>query len=233
MKVLKPPQSGSLGDVVAKRNRYGQYETKKVAPRDRKTAAMRRVRANLGKFSSLWNDLSEEQREAWRRLARSVRSRKRLNQSGSLTGQTLFIKINTVLATCGYEPRFDPPPLPGPFDNPVVALSIEPGEKGPILRVRLSKTPSQDIMLFGSPPRNAGRQFCAEFEFLDLLPVPKGGESNITRAYTWKHGAPPPGSRVFIPAWPQQNGWEARWLGMIVSEVVPRLARVSARSKRR
>jgi hypothetical protein len=206
MKVRKPPQSGSLGDIVAKSNRYGQYETKKVFPKNRNTAALRRVRGYMTRFSQLWNRITEEQREAWRRRAEEVRSRPRLGQSGKLTGQTLFVKINAVLALCGYEPLMDPPPIAHFERNPVVGLTITASEHGPILKLRLSHRPTQDIMVFGSPPRNPGRMFCAEFEFLDLLEAPVGDEANITRAYVWKHGVSPPGSRVFIRTWPQENG---------------------------
>jgi hypothetical protein len=221
MKVHKPPQSGSLGDVVAKRNRFGQYETKKIFPKNRNTAAMRRARGNLAKFSQLWNNITDEQRVAWWRRALEVRSRPRLGQSGALTGQTLFVKINTVLATCGYEPGMDPPPLPCFSLNPVVSLRITQGDDGPILNLRLKERPAQDIMLFGSPPRNAGRMYCSEFEFLDLLPAPVDGQCDITRAYVWKHGAPPPGSRVFIRAWPQENGWEGKAMMMGFTAIVP------------
>jgi hypothetical protein len=63
--------------------------------------------------------------------------------------------------------------------------------------------------------------FCAEFEFLDLLEAPVRDEANITRAYVWKHGVPPPGSRVFIRTWPQENGWEAKGMMRIFTALVP------------
>jgi hypothetical protein len=206
MKVRKSPQSGSLGDIVAKRNRFGQYETKKPVVNYRHTAARRRACVNMTRFSCLWNRITDEQREGWRRRGAEVRSRPRLGVSGPLTGQNLIVKMNTVLALCGYEPVLDAPAIPSFTRNPVVGLTITQGEQGPVLKLRLSERPTQDIMVFGSPPRNAGRSFCAEFEFLDLLEAPVAGEGDITRAYTWKHGAPPPGSRVFIRTWPQENG---------------------------
>jgi hypothetical protein len=232
MKVRKPPQSGSLGDIIAKRNRFGQYETRKPTKKYRHTAARRRVCLDLGRVSRLWNQITEEQREGWRRRAAEVLSRPRLGVSGRLTGQNLFVKINTVLATCGYDPVMDAPPLPNLDRNPVVGLTITHGEQGPVLKLRLAPRSKQDLMVFGSPPRNAGRLFCAEFEFLDMVQASADGEADITRAYTWKHGAPRPGSRVFIRTWPQENGWEARALARVCSAIVPAKPRPAHRPKR-
>jgi hypothetical protein len=141
MKVRKPPQSGSLGDIVAKRNRYGQYETKKASPRNPNTAALRRVRGYMTRFSQLWNRITEEQREGWRQRAEEVRSRPRLGQSGKLTGQTLFVKLKAVLALCGYDPLMDAPPIASFNLNPVVGLTITQGEEGPVLKTALEPAP--------------------------------------------------------------------------------------------
>ena len=212
MKVRKPPQSGSLGDIVAKRNRYGQYEAKKPSTQYRHTAARRRACRNMTKSSQLWSEITEEQREGWRQRATEVHSEPRLGVSGPLTGQNLLVKLNRVLSTCGYEPLRDAPPLPHFSGNAVVGLKITQGARGPVLKVQLSERPTQDIMVFASPPRSQGQVFCNTYAFIGLVRDSVEHEREITRLYIKKYGAPPAGSRVFIRAWPQENGWEGKWL---------------------
>ncbi len=227
MKVRKPPQSGSLGDIVAKKNRYGQYETKKPSAKYRHTPARRRACANMTKFSRLWNELTAEQQDGWRRRALEVRSQPRLAQSGPLTGHNLFVRINTVLATCGCEPLLEAPPIPQFSTNPVVGLTIRDGPDGLVLKLRLSERPTQDIMVFASPPRSRGQVFCETYAFLGLLPDSVEHESEITRLYLKKYGVPPAGSRIFIRTWPQENGWEAKGLRRITYADVPPRDRAS------
>ena len=49
MKTLAGPQSGALADIVASRNRSGQFLRKRVTPRNPRTAAQRRARKNIRK----------------------------------------------------------------------------------------------------------------------------------------------------------------------------------------
>lgn len=231
MKVRKPPQSGSIGDIVAKRNRYGQYESGKPSTEYRHTSARRRSCKNMKKFSRLWNEISEEQRDGWRRRAAQVHSRPRLGISGALTGQTLIVKINTVLAICGYKPLMDAPPIPRFLLNPVAGLTITNDQEGLALKLRLSERPTQDIMVFASPPRSRGQVFCETYAFLGLVPAPVECESEITRLYIEKYGVPPVGSRVFIRTWPQENGWEGKGLVQITYADVPPKAPVAGRQK--
>jgi hypothetical protein len=220
MKVRKPPQSGSLGNVVAKRNRFGQYESKKPSTAYNHTPARRRSCRTMTRVSQLWNEITEEQRDAWWRRAGEVRSQPRLGISGWLTGQNLIVKINTVRETCGQPLLLDPPPLPHFTSNCVEALKVVQGRKGPLLKLRLSARPTQEIMVFASPPRNPGRRFCEAYAFIGLLPNPVESESDITRLYMKKYGVPPAGSRIFIRTLPVENGWEGKgWMRLTRGDV--------------
>ena len=112
MIVKDVPQKGSRGNVVASRNRFGQFQRARVSPDQPGTPAQRASWANMKDLSRLWNELGQARWAAWRRLAAEVHSRPKLNQSGPLDGCQLFKKLNRVLATCGREPLLDPPPLP-------------------------------------------------------------------------------------------------------------------------
>jgi hypothetical protein len=156
MKTLAGPQSGAQGDTVASRNRSGQFLRKRVSPRNPRTTAQRRARENMRTFSRLWNQLTQPQRAAWSAAACNVLSRPKLGKARPLDGQKFFNKINTVLATCGRKPLLEPPPRPEFGPNPVVALTATNGPGGIALMLSLSEIPSEDIMVFASPPCNAG-----------------------------------------------------------------------------
>ena len=145
--------------------------------------------------------------------------------------QKFFNKINTVLATCGREPLLEPPPRPEFGPNPVVALTATNGPAGIALKLRLSKTPTEDIMVFASPPCNAGRSYCSNFSFIGLLPAPDECISHITRLYLKKlkelkklkryRRLALAGSRVFIRAVQQVNGWENKRYMFASSALIP------------
>ena len=95
----------------------------------------------------------------------------------------------------------------------------------------LSETPTEDIMVFASPPCNAGRSYCSNFSFLGLLPAPDECFSHITRLYLEKlkelkklkcyRHVTLAGSRVFIRAVQQVNGWENKRYMFASSAVIP------------
>ena len=231
MKTLAGPQSGAQGDTVASRNRSGQFLRKRVSPRNPRTTAQRRARENMRTFSRLWNQLTEAQRAAWCAAACNVLSRPKLGKARPLDGQKFFNKINTVLATCGRAPLLDPPPRPQFGPNPVIAFTATNGPGAIALELGLSEAPKEDIMVFASPPCNAGRSYCSNFGFMGLLPAADESISHITRLYLrklrelkklkrYRHVALA-GSRVFVRAVQQVNCWEDKRHMFVSSAVVP------------
>ena len=179
--------------------------------RSRCTTAQRRSQQGLTQCSQAWNDLvTDDQRIAWRRLAESLTRRARKGHLYRLRGHQVFRAINMVLMLLDRPPRTEPPPLPTFGVNPRITLQIKITSKGPALKLRLSGTPTTDIMVFASPPYKAGRTYCGDYRFIGLLPAPVKGWSEITRLYIKKFGKPPPNSRVFIRTWPVVDGWEDR-----------------------
>jgi len=226
MRVMDVPQKGKRGKIVASRNRFGQYLKQFVPPKQPATASRRNVWGNMSDLWRMWNELSDERREAWWRRAAEVHSRPSLGQSGALDGPLLFRKINTVLQTCRRELLLDPPPLPAFGSNPVVGFTIRQGKGGIALRLKVSpairwedRPPLEDLMVFAWAPCNPGVSRNSHYAFLGLLAAPAKGESDITELYLkklkeWrrlKHKSyhlPLEGSRVFVRVWQQVNGWE-------------------------
>ena len=190
--------------------------------RKRRTAAQRRTQEGMTQFSQGWSErLTEDQRTAWMRLAEALPRRVRKRRFYRVLGHQVFRAINTVLALLGREPRTDPPPRPNFGVNPRVTLHIKGTAKGPTLKLRVSETLTEDIMVFASPPWKAGRTYCGDYRFLGLLPAPAKGWSDITRLYMKKFGVPPPNTRVFIRTWQVVDGWENRGQMKLTNALVP------------
>jgi hypothetical protein len=190
--------------------------------RSRRTEAQRRTQRKMTQCSQGWNDqLTEDQRTGWRRLAEALPRRARKGRSYRVRGHQVFRAINSVLMLLGRQPRTDPPPLPKFGVNPRIALQITGTSRGPALKLRLSGTPTEDIMVFASPPWKAGRTYCGDYRFIGLLPAPVRGWSDITRLYIKKFGVPPPNTRVFIRTWQVVDGWEDRGQMRLTNALVP------------
>jgi len=232
MKTPKKNQRGALGNIVASHNRFGDYDRDRVSPKQQFTPATERTWGNMTDLSDLWNEITEEQREGWWRLAVQVHSRTKVGQHGKLDGRLLFLKLNRVLATCGYPPLLDAPPLPRFTPNPVQAFSITRDRDGVVFKLKVAQTPVEDIMLFASPPRNPGRRYNSDYAFIGLLSPPDDGECEFTDQYLkklleWrrfkdkKYHRPLDGAKVFIQAVQQVNGWESDVMMFVRAAVVP------------
>jgi hypothetical protein len=208
MKILDIPQSGTCGISVSVQSRFGQFRRALVVPKDPRTNDQVRVRSALGRFSALWNKLTDEQRRLWNVRASEVRSHPRLGKNGRLTGQQLFVKINCILASVGKPMVISPPDRPRFPANPVGALSITNSNGAIALRLRVSETPAADIIVLGAAPCSQGVSFVRDFTILGLLPASSAGASDITDMYVKRYGIPREGSRVFIRTNQEIDGWE-------------------------
>jgi hypothetical protein len=227
MKTPKGPQSGKRGKVVASRNHFGSYEREHTSPKKDRTPAQQRTTAGFGVISKVWSQLTEAQRLAWMAEARHSKSRSRLGESYSLTGQTYFMRVNNLRAGFGLGPLTDPPPRGQHIPNPVRALIITNQGGRIALKLELAEPPLGDIMVFGAAPCSAGAYRCFKCLRLGPLPAPVGRLSEITSLYVKRHGVPPVGKRVFIRIRPQDDGPRDRYLEL--HAVVP--SRQSGRSQ--
>ena len=143
MKVLDIPRSGKRGNRVWQSNRYGQYSYPAFIPFNPRTPAQVAVRGTFGAVSARWRTLTEEQRVIWCAVARTKRSKPRLQQCGPLTGFLYFVKINVALANRGLA-QVDLPPEYSQASQRIVASLQYTGKfnqptVGPTLFLRAHK----------------------------------------------------------------------------------------------
>ncbi len=91
--VIDAPKSGRWGDWVYYMRGGKQCRRRYVVPRDPGTPAQLFCRAALGTPSKEWGSdgLAEEEREACRAAGARVKTRRRLGQGGTQTGQLYFV----------------------------------------------------------------------------------------------------------------------------------------------
>src|ERR1035441_819692 len=132
--------------------------------RSRRTEAQRRTQREMTRCSQGWNDLlTEDQRLGWRRVAEGLPRRAREGGAYRVKGHQVFRAITSVLMLLGRPPRTNPPPLPKFGVNPRITLQITGTSRCLALKLRLSGTPTTDIMVFASPPWKAGRTYCGDY----------------------------------------------------------------------
>jgi hypothetical protein len=117
MKYLGNPQSGSMAGTTASHNRAGQYLRNRRAPVQPVGTGRRAfIKAAFGASASAWTGLTSAQQAAWTSYANEYPVTDALGQSITLTGQQMFIAINTQLVNC-LQTITDIPPLSNLCDN--------------------------------------------------------------------------------------------------------------------
>ena len=210
MKILDIPQSGKRGLYVSQGGRYGQISRAFVIPSNPRTASQTTVRANLSRVTAAWRGLQESQRAAWTTAASGVNSASRLGQSGPLTGQQLFNKINCTLAQFGQQQVEAPPARP---QFPALApqgLVITNASGVITLKLTCPIDPGENTIVRGSKPVSQGYGKFSDFRVLGMCPAPTQGSANITSLYTARYGVPPVGTKVFVSVNQLVDGWEDR-----------------------
>ena len=175
MRTLDGPQSGARGDVVASRNHYGQHLRKKGRPRKRLTLARFQSDTAMRIVAEAWNDLTDAQRDRWYVAGPHVPSRKVLGKAGRLDGRGFFSKVNLPRARLGQELLLEPPAEESFGRNPAVAFTITNDKWDFAMELTLSRAPTEEIMLWASPPCNAGKRRNWDYRVLGLLRDAGGG----------------------------------------------------------
>lgn len=213
------PTSGSIGLQVYVPSRNGQVVRIRAIPANPKSLEQIAIRAQLAGQSGAWRALTEIQRLAWQAAALNYNSKSRLGQSGPLTGEQLFVRINCNLVAMGETAVTAPPALPV-FDTNVVQ-SLELLNPGGVVSIKLvcSGTSSAFNIVSATPPLSQGRMRAYGMNELGELPEVVSTKANITTLYTAKFGAPVAGQKIFVRSHQMDSGWQDG--GILLSGIVP------------
>ena len=162
------------------------------------TPDQRRAREEMSLLSAAWNDLTDDQREAWYVKARTNRRGGRRARARRRSGRRLFFKANFRRLALKQELLSDPPQQESFCPTPLVRLVITNRAGRIALKLRLTVGQAEGVMVSASRPLNAGVMVCRKFTRIGLLPAPKAGISDFTKLYITKFGVPAVGQKLFI-----------------------------------
>ena len=163
---MKAPctKSGKCGQTVWQRARYGQICYLAFVPFNPRSPAQTAVRKVFRQVSARWRELTQEQRDVWNAVARTIKSKPRAGQCGDLTGFNLFVKVNVRLANRG-QAQVDLPPE--------YSRAARPAASSPFCISRFDQPPVGPL-LFLQANEIIGDWRHAPREFTALAPPPAG-----------------------------------------------------------
>ena len=217
MKVLKPPQSGSLAGQTASRNRFGQSARTRAIPVNPASGAQGVVRARLGVNSAGWRSLTSAQRAGWSGLGLSIVRTDPLGQTYTLQGNQAYASINNNRALTGLVPVSDAPAVSTPVGLLTVTLTLT----AVAFSIAYTATPlgaATYLAIFASPQRSAGRNFEADYRFMKVGAAAGATPLAILAEYTAKFGVPVVGNRIFITCVTLSLGFQSA--PFVVTQVV-------------
>jgi hypothetical protein len=162
------------------------------------TPDQRRAREEMRMLSAAWNNLTEEQRQAWNGESRANRRGGVAARSRRRSGRRLFFRANSRRLALRQTLLTDPPESGTVCPFPIVRLVITNHAGRIALKVRLSSGPPDGVMVSSWHPCNPGVMVWNKFVRIELLPGSKRGMLDITGHYVAKFGLPPVGKKIFI-----------------------------------
>jgi hypothetical protein len=194
-------------------------DPKPAARKKRPTADQRRARDEMRTLSAAWNNLTEEQRQAWNDAAHTNRRGGLAARSRRRSGRRLFVKVNSRRLALGQALLARPPGPEGFTSTPTLRFEIANLGGRIALKLTMTEGPSQGVMVSSWHPCNAGVMVWKKFVRIGLLPPPAGGICDITRQYVAKYGTPPVGKKIFLRI--QQMNDYVGSVVQVISAVVP------------
>ncbi len=206
-KVIGPPQSGRVGNVVYRVTSTGLVASQFVAPKNPRRPRQQLGRAAFGVVSGYWHALSPEDQDAWCLGGADPYVMSRLGRTKPLPGFHYYKRINGARAAIGLS-RFNRPPAVPSFGlNTIGPLAISIIAGVVALRLPLASLPTQYVLVEGPAPCSAGIRYVPHYPFLGFLPEPIDGWSDITALYVARYGVPRVGSAIFIRTRQHIDGW--------------------------
>lgn len=182
-----------LNGSVASKNRYGSYLRNKVTPVNPQTAYQQAARQQLGAFSSQYRGLTAAQRNSWINGAANYPFTDIFGDIRYLSGQTLFVKLNTNLVNAG-SASITSAPLPVGIPELAVdgvTATVAAGELT-ALSIDVSETTVPAgfaLLVYATPPTPASIQFVKNRYRLVGVATVAAGAADLLTDYSARFGA--------------------------------------------
>ena len=197
MKLLVPPQSGSVAGQTASRNRFGQYLRTRATPVNPNSVDQAAARARLSANASSWRTLTSDQRAGWLSLGQQIQRTDSLGQTYTLNGFMAYVAVNNNNLAAGNAVVADAPALTTPDPLLTAVLTLD----NATFDVAYTVTPlpaGARLFAFCSPQRSAGRDFEGDYRLIQVSAAAAASPADILAAYTARFGAPVAGNKIFL-----------------------------------
>lgn len=202
MKFLGAPSSGSIAGTTSSHNRAGQYTRNRRAPTQPVGTGRRAaIRTAFGAAAKGYAGLTGSQQAAWSAYAAMYPITDALGQSITLTGQQMYVAINTQLLNCGTVQSATPPVSNVVASAGVPTLAVV--SAGAITLTPTGLGAAGDFQLYAfSAPQSSGTSFCKVFWQAGHVAGNSAVAIVATTAYHTQFGIPAVGNRVFFKITP-------------------------------
>jgi hypothetical protein len=177
-----------------------------VTPVNPQTSFQQNVRNLLSTFSQAWRGLTESQRLGWTALAKTLAFTDIFGDTKFLTGNALYVKLNTNLANIG-EAAIDTAPAPQSLPDVQLTDVTITQTAGALSAMtadfNIASIPADhQIAIYATPVVGAGINFVKnQFRFIGALSSITAGVGDIEALYAARFGTVMPlGAKVFVRA---------------------------------
>ena len=191
---------GKSGGMVYQKGRYGLIKRTKVTPVNPQSTSQQDNRAIMASNSSAWRNLTDEERQSWIDGASKFPYSDIFGNRQTLSGNSLFTKLNNVLKSNGHGVVNS---CPAPVEVPIASIgAVSASASGGTLSVAFTNTPVPadfDLIVEATPQRSAGAYFAkSSYKKLAILPDGTTSPQALGGDYTAMFGDLVEGQRIDI-----------------------------------
>lgn len=183
-----------LNGSVLSANRYGSYIRNKVTPVNPQSIYQQNARQILSNLSSGYRNLSKNNIAAWNGSGVNFPFTDIFGDVKHLSGQTLFVKLNSNLLKVG-QSQIDTPPMPAGFPDLAISDGIfdvdAQGDLTGSFKIGDATVPSgMSLVVYATPGVSKSVQFVKNrFRFLGTFAA-TANLVDLSTAYTDRFGVP-------------------------------------------
>jgi hypothetical protein len=192
-----------LNGSVMSKNRYGSYMRNKTTPVNPQTTFQQNARAILASTSQAWGGLTEAQRNGWKALAQELPFTDIFGDPKTLSGNSLYCKLNSNLAK-GFYPFISDAPAKEAI--PFISIpSISVVTAGGVLSsLEFNISPAvvpagTNLIVYATPAINPGVSFVKnQFRLIAADPTVVAGVVNLEPFWNERFGGCQVGQKIFV-----------------------------------
>lgn len=192
-----------LNGSVLSKNRFGNYMRNKTTPVNPQTTYQQNARSILAALSQAWAGITQAQRNGWRALAETLPFTDIFGDPKTLSGQMLYVKLNTNLLKIGESEIADAPLKEAvPFISQTAITVTSAASALTALTVTISPgtVPAGfGVAVYATPAINPGVAFVKnQFRFLGIAGAPAAGVLTLTTLWNDRFGGITTGQKLFV-----------------------------------